>query len=196
MHRYNSIPNVFNIKNNAMKTSIKYILIISISLFLSCSSDDDGDSDPDNTSAPLAGAWVPESYMLTGSVVLATNEINERTLISGSGSEFGATLAFSENPNNYAFSGNFRLLFITTDPAGEETQEVIDAMLSESGTWEQNGNRINFTTDLGDNLQASVQELSESSLRFTRILNDVETMGDTIITTNLNESYIFSRRGN
>lgn len=157
----------------------------------SCSKSDDTPPEPE--SASLEGRWVPESYTYVGSITLFDGEQTSRILLNGTGKDFAVTVTFNEDPNSYSFSGSYVLRLVTTLPSGDEVIEEAPLIFNENGTYTHNGNSITFDSD-GEQIQGSISELTETSLRISRNINNVEVNGTSTTTTSVVETYILSRR--
>lgn len=167
-----------------------YVLSFTL-IFTSCKSDDDDSSSVD---ADIVGLWKLDEYTgVTTSTFSSTGLPDFITTVTLTGSNFNAFTTFSENPNVFSSTGDFDMNISTEVTGVGETSQDINFDYDEienGGTWEINGNEVEFNfldpsqLPAGVNLEdltTEIIELSSTTLRvklFGTTVNDNGTTNE------------------
>lgn len=144
----------------------KHLLLAGFAFLALAGCKDDEDSVNINP-ALLVGDWEPiELYCDDGEAVTNALGLEIKATYSFEGTDFNATLTFTDNPNRYSSSGSLTYDITTTVQGTTETESLTVSDFFGSGEWEINGDVITQFPDDGSPAQSTkILELSEDKLR-------------------------------
>ena len=146
--------------------------------------------------ASLPGTWEVTSYSYEGTTVYRSINTNEswNTSYVGDGWSLNFNFVFSEDPNDYIVSGDHNIDHYYTDEDGQEFYHVANLERNELGPFIRNGNTsITFNED-GEFKNGTIQELSETTLKFNMSESSSDTNSDNVLVSRIrNETYILNR---
>lgn len=182
------------LEKEIMKILKKTTLALLLITLIGCSKDDK--TTEEISFAELKGTWEVTSYSYNGTTTYNAINTNEAwsTSYFGDGWSLNFNFVFSENPNDYAVSGDHNVDHYYTNQDGQEYYYVGNLERDELGTFTRNSNTsITFNED-GEIKSGTIQELSETTLKFNMIESSSETDSDNVlITRTRNETYILKR---
>jgi len=177
-----------------MKILKKIILILCVVSLFGCSKD--SSTSEEISFAPLAGTWEVTSYSYEGTTTYRAINTNESwsTSYVGDGWSLNFNFVFSEDPNDYTVSGDHNVDHYYTDEDGQEFYYVGNLERNELGTFTRNGNTSITFNENGEFKSGTIQELSETTLKFNMSESSSETNSDNVLVSRVrNETYILTR---
>ena len=177
-----------------MKILKNITLVFILMIFLSCSKDDK--NTVERTFAELSGTWEVTSYEYEGNTTYRsiTTDENWNTSFFGAGWLLDFSIVFAESPNDFSVTGNHNVDHYFTDQDGQEFFYYANLERSESGTYTRNSNTSLTFNEQGVYKQGTIQELDETTLKFSTSESSSETNSDNVlISTIRTEIYILNR---
>ncbi|HLU51515.1 MAG TPA: lipocalin family protein [Flavobacteriaceae bacterium] len=169
----------------------KIFLFLAISIALvSCNKDDDNSGSP----ASIAGSWNLTKLNLNVESTYVEDGITYIYLVAAEGTEYDASLTFSENPNTIEPLGSITVSvksYLNGIPVGQEEQTLNLGDEFDSGTWDLNGSTL--TVYEGDNTEISTEFTVETLTQNKLVITYFEEMIEGGITSNVEGRYEFSR---
>jgi hypothetical protein len=153
---------------NQFKLCLLGILIIAAA---SCNKDDD---DPVK-SGSIVGQWRMTDIHSNNGIVESKffGEVYNATY-SFHGEDYNYFTTFSENPNEFSYTGSYTSLFeLESEGQFEHDTSIVDANPG-TGTWSINGEKLTQIFD-GDTTTFDILELSDAKLRLQIIINETFT---------------------
>jgi len=163
------------------------LLVIFVS---SCSSDDDSGN---NAEASLVGTWIANTVNYEGTT---ETEIQGQAIVAqftGEGYNIDFSLTFTENPNNLTSEGSYDIELTTTVLGQTTTENVEDITWDVVGEWQRSGSTITVTLPDGESADATIVEITETTL--TLSFTDVRTENNAgiVVTTNTQGTATFTK---
>lgn len=177
-----------------MKISKNITLIFVLVIFIGCSKD--GKVITERTFAELSGNWEVTSYEYEGNTAYRsiTTDENWDTSFYGAGWLLDFNIAFAENPNDFSITGNHNVDHFFTDEDGQEFFYYANLERSETGTYTRNSNTSLTFNEGGEYKQGTIQELDETTLKFSTSEFSSETNSENVLISRIRtEIYILHR---
>jgi hypothetical protein len=181
-------------EKETMKILKTITLILCLASILGCSKD--SSTSEETSFASLPGTWEVTSYSYEGTTAYRAINTNEswNTSYVGDGWSLNFNFVFSEDSNDYIVSGDHNIDHYYIDEDGQEFYYVGNLERNELGTFIRNGTTsITFNED-GEFKSGTIQELSETTLKFNMSESSSETNSDNVLVSKVRiETYILNR---
>ena len=131
--------------------------------------------DKDETpGSAIVGEWrMTETHADNGQVIHDILGEEEIQTFSYHGTEYNATVTFTENPNEFIPAGYYKYEYTTTFLGNTETLILQSTPATGSGEWSINGDTM-FQTVAGVTKEYIILELNDSKMRYRQDLNTTE----------------------
>ncbi len=172
---------------------MKILKILSLTLliaFTSCKNNDDDTPDND-TSGDIVATWIATDYSYEGSTTTESMGITVTSDFVGTASDLDLDITFNSD-NTYESSGSYTLNLVTTFE-GQTIEQDLPINVSSSGTYQLEGNMLTIDGE-GATSEATILELTETTLRYTATAETTQTVGGTTATTIITETTVFTRQ--
>ncbi len=176
-----------------MKIFKLLFLSVLVSTMVACSSDDDSnDNGGGDTTGDLVATWVGETVNYTGTTVTEAQGQSITSEFVGTGYDVDYTLTFGENPNSISSTGSYSVELVTTTLGQTITQNIENLAWSNLGEWSRVGDEVTFTLN-GESDTMTITELTDTSLTFTAVVEQVIEQQGITATTTTNLTTTFSK---
>lgn len=164
-------------KLNKMKITV-YFLFFSVVL-VSCSDDDNTPTIPVYN---IVGSWEMIDLNYTGNSTTTDQGQSTSTTYVGVGTNFDASISFTENPNILLGDGTYDIELTSTTSGVSETNTITGSTLLPSCTWSRNGASLIFVTEGQEDSSATILELSATNLKLQSDSDETfEYLGVTVV---------------
>jgi hypothetical protein len=171
-----------------MKITKLFLIAITVVLF-SCG----GDDDPKPSSATLVGKWAVTGVDYKGTSTTSVDGIELESSFTGKGKDMNMTVTLNENPATFTSTGSYTVALTTTVMGASYTQDYPFEGFMIDGTWKQDGNTLTVTNS-GGTQQATIVELTASSLKMTWDYTYTMTQDGATVKMNIQGAYTFKRK--
>ncbi len=172
---------------------MKLLKILSLTLliaFTSCKKDDDNPP-PGNTSGDIVATWIATDYSYEGSTTTEAMGITVTSDFVGTASDLDLDITFNAD-NTFESSGSYTLNLVTTFE-GQTIEQDLPITVSSSGTYELEGDMLTIDGN-GLTSEATILELTETTLRYTATAETTQTVGGATATTTITETTVFTKQ--
>lgn len=171
-------------------TKLLFLTILTFSI-LSCSKDDDS-KDTNDTSASLVGTWKATDFSYESTTRVEGQGTTIEQDATGVAKGLDLVIKFSESPKTFNVDSNY-ILEVTFENGGETTIQEYPQNYSGTGTWNKEGNTI-FITQNSEETEATITELSETTLSYIAINTQTQTQSGVTTTVETTETFTFVRQ--